>query len=94
MTNPFFKNTGPYEINQLLQSIGLKHQNFQIDKVNDIKDLNSSKINEITFFHSKKYAELARLTKASYCIMSSLISCRIKFHSNLIISSIIKSYIL
>tara|TARA_B100000282_G_scaffold7835_1_gene5505 strand:- start:1134 stop:2111 length:978 start_codon:yes stop_codon:yes gene_type:complete len=68
MTNPFFKNTGPYEINQLLQSIGLKHQNFQIDKVNDIKDLNSSKINEITFFHSKKYAELARSTKASYCI--------------------------
>ena len=68
MTNPFLKIQDHTRLINYLQSIGFKHQNFQIDKVNDIKDLNSSKINEITFFHSKKYAELARSTKASYCI--------------------------
>ena len=51
MSNPFFKNTGPYEINQLLQSIGLKNQKFPQEKVEDIKDLNSSQNDVITFFH-------------------------------------------
>ena len=68
MTNPFFKNTGPYNINYLLKSINLNNYNFPDDKINDIKDLNTSQKNEITFFHSKKYIELAKITKASYCI--------------------------
>ena len=44
MNNPFFKNTGPHEINHLLKSIDLKNQNFSNDKINDIKDLFSSQI--------------------------------------------------
>ena len=68
MTNPFFKNTGPHEINYLLNSIGLENNNFPKNKISDIKDLNFSQNNEITFFHSKKYSELAKKTKASYCI--------------------------
>ena len=68
MTNPFFKNTGPYNINYLLKSINLNNYNFPDHKINDIKDLNTSQKNEITFFHSKKYIELAKITKASYCI--------------------------
>ena len=70
MTNPFFKNTGPHNLNYLLEAINLKDNNFSDDKINDIKDLNSSQKNEITFLHSKKYSELAKNTKASYCITS------------------------
>ena len=51
MTNPFFKNTGPYDINHLLKSIDLKGQNFLEEKINDIKDLYSSQNGDITFFH-------------------------------------------
>ena len=34
----------------------------------DIKDLVNSNLNEITFFHSKKYKDIAKITKASFCI--------------------------
>ena len=68
MTNPFFKNTGPHNINFLLKTINYKNDKSSDDKINDIKDLNSSQKNEITFFHSKKYVDLAKETKASYCI--------------------------
>ena len=70
MINPFFKNTGPHNLSYLLNSINLKDDNISEDKINDIKDLNSSKKNEITFLHSKKYSELAKKTEASYCITS------------------------
>ena len=70
MTNPFFKNTGPYNLNFLLEKINLKNDNLSEKKIKDIKDLNSSQENEITFLHSKKYADLAQKTKASYCLTS------------------------
>ena len=70
MINPFFKNTGPYDINYLLKTINLKNEDLPGDKITDIKDLNSSHKNEITFLHSKKYSEQAKKTKASYCITS------------------------
>ena len=68
MHNPFFKNTGPYEINYLLKLINLKGQSFDDYKIKDITDLNSSQNNDLTFFHSKKYSELAKITKASFCL--------------------------
>ena len=43
MINPFFKNTGPYNINFLLKTINLKDVNLLDDQITDIKDLNSSK---------------------------------------------------
>ncbi len=70
MVNPFFKNTGPYEINDLLKLISVKNQSFLNEKINDIKDLSSSKKGDITFFHSKKYSVLAKSTNASFCITS------------------------
>ena len=70
MINPFFKNTGPHNINFLLRTINLKNDNLSEHKIVDIKDLNSAKKNEITFLHSKKYIELAKNTKASYCLTS------------------------
>ena len=60
MINPFFKNTGPYDLKYLLKAINVKIDNLPEDKINDIKDLNTSKKNEITFLHSKKYSELAK----------------------------------
>ena len=70
MVNPFFKNTGPHNLEYLLKTINLKDKNFPDHKINDIKDLNSSQENEITFLHSRKYSELAKKTKASYCLTS------------------------
>ena len=70
MINPFFKNTGPHNINYLLRTINLNNNNIPDDKISDIKDLNSSKKNEITFLHSKKYSDSAKKTKASYCLTS------------------------
>ena len=70
MKNPFFKNTGPYKLNKLLELINLKNQKFSDFIVNDIKDLNTSQIGDITFFHSKKYLSFAKTTKASFCITS------------------------
>ena len=70
MDNPFFKNTGPYDINNLLKLINLKGQNFSEEKINDIKDLYSSQNKDITFFNSIKYKSLLKKTKASFCITS------------------------
>jgi len=71
MTNPFFKNTGPFDISDILQLINL--DNLKIangQTIIDIKDLFTSKKNDITFFHSKKYKDIAKNTKASFCITS------------------------
>ena len=70
MENPFFKNTGPHKLNKLLKLINFKDQNSSDFVVNDIKDLSTSQNNEITFFHSKKYSQVAKNTKASYCLTS------------------------
>ena len=68
MPNPFFINNGPYKIFEILKvlKVDLKIDENQI--VNDIKDLFSAEKDCITFFHSKKYNEIAKTTKASYCI--------------------------
>ena len=68
MINPFFKNSGPFEINDLLLLMSIKNQTFPNEKVNNIKDLSSSKKGDITFFHSKKYIDFAKTTNASFCI--------------------------
>ena len=68
MSNPFFNNTGPHDINFLLETINLKNQKFLNEKIIDIKDLYSSKTGELSFLHSNKYKDLAAVTKASYCI--------------------------
>ena len=69
MVYPFFKNSGPYKISEILNELNLKSD--EIDKninITDIKDLQNSTTNEITFFHSKKYKIAANNTKASFCI--------------------------
>ena len=71
MPNPFFKNRGPYNISEILKLLEIKSNNFQNKIVHDVKDLLNSTNNDITFLHSKKYRELAKKTKAAFCITTN-----------------------
>ena len=55
MINPFFKNTGPHNINFLLKAINLKSNNLPDDQIADIKDLNSSQKNETLYISKSNY---------------------------------------
>ena len=69
MSNPFFKNHGPFSLSEILNFLDIKINGLDSNlKVNDIKDLHSSNQSDITFFHSKKYKDIAKNTKASFCI--------------------------
>ena len=69
MINPFFKNNGPFKIDNLLDFLNLLNtDNYNTDLIYDVNDLMSAKKNELTFFHSKKYSLIAAETKASYCL--------------------------
>jgi len=67
--HPFFKNYGPFKLDNLLKDLKLDNiKNFGDDLVHDIKDLQTADKEHLTFFHSKKYHIQASKTKASYCI--------------------------
>ena len=69
MTNPFFKNHGPFKVSEIFKSLNITiNSSLNDKKILDIKDLVSSNNNDITFFHSKKYKDVAKKTKASVCI--------------------------
>jgi len=69
MSNPFFKNRGPFLIFDILNFLKINTASVSTNvEIKDIKDLSSSNNSEITFYHSKKYKELAQKTKASFCI--------------------------
>ena len=75
MTNPFFKNHGPFKINEILKYISVKFDESNDYEIHDVKDLLTSTEKDITFFHNKNYAALAVKTKASYCVtLNNLIS--------------------
>ena len=69
MVNPFFKNNGPFKFFDILNELKINIDSVSDDQdIIDIKDLLTSNHNEITFFHSKKYKDIAKNTKASFCI--------------------------
>ncbi len=69
MSNPFFKNKGPFKIDELLKLSGIENiNNFKSTKIHDMKDLSTSTSKDITFFHSKNYSNLSLNTKAAFCI--------------------------
>jgi len=75
MINPFFKNKGPFVINNILKLCEINNKkNFKENKVLNICDLVAAKKNDITFFHSKKYENLASKTEASYCVTTENLS--------------------
>ena len=72
MSNPFYKNQSPFKISEIFESLNIKFSNENLDKeILDIKDLLNAKDSEITFFHSKKYSDIAKKTKASFCITTN-----------------------
>ena len=75
MSNPFFKNHGPLNISDVLKLLEIKidvtNKNQQ---VKDIKDLISANNTDITFFHSKRYRDIAKNTKALFCITTETLS--------------------
>ena len=74
MSNPFFKNRGPFLILDILNFLQIKTVSVSKNiKIKDIKDLYNSNNSTITFFHSKKYKELAQKTKASFCITTEFL---------------------
>jgi len=71
MINPFFKNSGPFVIENLLSLSKIDNSNNYLKTIiNDIKDLISAENSSITFLHSKKYQIHASKTKASFCIIT------------------------
>ena len=94
MINPFFKNNGPFKISDILQQINLDDLKIDNDQeIIDIKDLFTSKKNDITFFHSKKYKDIAKNTKASFCITTESLknelpkSCKPLIVDNVLVST-------
>ena len=74
MVNPFFKNHGPYRFSEIISLVNSSKTKIEIDKeITDINDLVSAKEGEITFFHSKKYKNIAKKTKASFCLTTELL---------------------
>ena len=68
MVNPFFKNHGPYNTIKILELINASSDGISSQNINNISDLNTATVNDITFLHSKKYIQIAKSTKASFCI--------------------------
>ena len=69
MSNPFFKNAGPFNIEKLLIKANIENkENFKRDKIYNVSDLETATNKDLTFFHSKNYSKLASKTKASYCV--------------------------
>ena len=69
MTNPFFKNYGPFTLKEIYKVLKIKKDNLNFKtKIFDITDLNSASKKDITFLHSNKYKSQASITKAAACI--------------------------
>ena len=69
MSNPFYKNKGPFKVLEILKFLDLELNISNKDhNIKDIKDLLSSEKEDITFFHSKKYKDIAKKTRASFCL--------------------------
>ena len=69
MSNPFFKNHGPLKISEITNLLNINFDNLSRDlEIYDVKDLLTAKKEDITFLNSNKYKDIAKKTKASFCI--------------------------
>ena len=94
MSNPFFKNHGPFKISEICDLLNTKNnglnKNFEIQ---DIKDLMNSTNKDISFFHSKKYQDIAKKTKATVCLTTEALknelpkSCKAIVVDNVLVST-------
>ena len=75
MQNPFFKNSGPFDIVNLLELSDITDKpNNSKAIITDVKDLLSANNHNITFFHSTKYENLAKKTHAAFCVTTKNLS--------------------
>ncbi len=91
MSNPFFKNNGPFKISEILNILNIKSNHLDNNKeIKDIKDLSNSKKEDITFFHSKKYRDIAKKTKALFCLTTNSLKDQLPEHcSPLIVENVL-----
>ena len=74
MSNLFFKNHGPLKISDIVNSLKLNiDKSLYKKEIYDIKDLVSSTKHDLTFFHSKKYKDVAKKTKALFCLTTEVL---------------------
>ena len=86
MTNPFFKNHGPFKISEILKFLKVNLKSLDKDiKIENVKDLVSSNENDLTFFHSKKYKDVAKQTKASFCLTTESLKNELPQHCKAIV---------
>lgn len=66
----FFKNYGPFKLNDLIKKCYYVSKNkYQNNLVTSVANLIDARQNELTFFHSIKYLKDLKLSKASYCLI-------------------------
>ena len=73
MSDPkFFKNSGPFTLEDINKFLGTKLSNNKVSKdffISDIATLSNAKEGSITFFQDLKYKDDLFITKASACIL-------------------------
>ncbi len=73
MSHPFFTNHGPISIDKISKLLNIEIDVSSNFEITDIKDLSSANQNSLTFLHSNRYKEIAKSTKASYCLTTNLL---------------------
>ena len=73
MFHPFFSYHGPISIDKISELLDIKIDISSNFEITDIKDLSNADQNSLTFLHSNRYKEIAKLTKASYCLTTNLL---------------------
>ena len=62
--NVFFERKGPFLVSKIFE----ENKSSNKDKISDIKTLEEAKHSDLTFFESVNYINLAKLTKAGFCL--------------------------
>ncbi len=73
MSHPFFIYRGPISIGRISELLNIKIDANSNSEITDVKDLINADQHSLTFLHSNKYKDIAKLTKASFCLTTSLL---------------------
>ena len=71
MSHPFFSYHGPLSISEISKILKVKIDITKNSQILDVKDLLNAEQNYLTFLHSNKYLDIAKSTKASYCVTTA-----------------------
>lgn len=66
----FYRNTGPYTVEQLSKMIGVKFLNCDpAKKITGVAPLHLATDSHLTFYHNPKYKQALQTTNAGFCIL-------------------------